>query len=86
MISNPMHPGEFLKLTYMEPDAITVTELASKLNVSKASVSRLITGKSNMSTDMAIKLESIFKRKAKSWLLMQVNYDLSQQRGYNSHE
>ncbi|MGZ7240523.1 helix-turn-helix transcriptional regulator, partial [Streptococcus pyogenes] len=43
-----MHPGAFLKEAYMDPMDIKVTQLADKMGVSRSSVSRLVTGKSDL--------------------------------------
>lgn len=75
---NPMHPGEFLKDAYMDPTEMTVTELAEKLGVSKASVSRLVTGKSELSYEMAIRLSKVFKRTPEGWMALQTAYGLKQ--------
>lgn len=75
---NPMHPGEFLKEAYMEPMEMKVTELAEKLGVSKSSVSRLVTGKSELSYEMAIRLSKLFKRSPEGWMALQTAYGLKQ--------
>lgn len=77
-LSSPMHPGEFLKEAYMDPSEMTVTELADKLGVSKATVSRLVTGKSELSYEMAIRLSKVFKRTADGWMALQTAYGLKQ--------
>ena len=77
-LSNPMHPGEFLKDAYMDPSEMTVTELAEKLGVSKATVSRLVTGKSELSYEMAIRLSKVFKRTADGWMALQTSYGFKQ--------
>ncbi|MGO2514489.1 HigA family addiction module antitoxin [Marinomonas polaris] len=75
---NPMHPGEFLKEAYLEPTGMTVTELASKLGVSKATVSRLVTCKSELSYEMAIRLSKVFERTPDGWMALQIAYGLKQ--------
>lgn len=72
-----VHPGELLLRAYIEPSGMSLSQVAEKIGTSVASLSRLTTCKSSMSAEMAIKLEGVFKRKAKSWLLAQVNYDLA---------
>lgn len=72
-----VHPGELLLSAYIKPSGMSLSEVALKAGVSTASLSRLTTCKSSMSAEMAIKMERVFKRKAKSWLLAQVNYDLA---------
>lgn len=72
-----VHPGALLLRAYIKPSGLNITETAKKLDVSPAQLSRLTSGKSSMSIDMAVKLEGLFKRKAKAWMISQVNYDLA---------
>jgi len=72
-----IHPGEFLKNIYIEPFGLSLTTLATDLDISKSSLSRLIKKKASLSVDMARRLEKFFGYPAKSWLMLQVNYDLS---------
>ncbi len=76
-LSKPIHPGEFLKDAYMEPLEIGVTELAEKMDVSTSSVSRLVSGKSELSYEMAVRLGKVFKRTPEGWMNLQVAYGLS---------
>lgn len=73
---NPMHPGEFIKRVYLSPFGIGSNELARKLHVSPGLVSRLLTGKTDVSPAMALKLSKVLGRSPESWLLMQDNFDL----------
>lgn len=75
-LTEPMHPGVFLKDAYMEPLEMGVTELADKLGVSASSVSRLVSGKSELSYEMAIRLSQVFKRTPEGWMNLQVAYGL----------
>ncbi|ELL7125023.1 HigA family addiction module antidote protein [Vibrio cholerae] len=77
-LANPMHPGAFLKEAYMDPMDIKVTQLADKMGVSRSSVSRLVTGKSDLSYEMALRLEKVFKRSASGWMNLQTAYGLYQ--------
>lgn len=72
----PMHPGLFLKEAYMEPSDMGVTELAEKINVSASAISRLVSGKSEMSYEMAIRLSKVFKRTPEGWMNLQTAYGL----------
>ena len=71
------HPGVILLNAYIEPSGMSLNQAAVKIGTSVASLSRLTTCKSSMSADMAVKLEKVFKRTAKSWMIAQVNYDLA---------
>ena len=73
---NPMHPGEVLKESYLEPLNISVTEAAKRLGVARKTLSELINQKSNVSVEMAYKLAKACNTTPKLWLNMQVTYDL----------
>lgn len=71
-----MHPGEYITEMYLEPQRASSTELAKKLEVSLASVSRLLNGKADLSPEMAIRLSRVVGRSPKSWMSMQTDYAL----------
>lgn len=73
---NPMHPGEFIKVTFCEPLGLGSNELARKLKVSPGCVNRLLSGKTSVSSEMASKLSKVLGRTPESWLLMQDQYNL----------
>jgi addiction module HigA family antidote len=75
-LAEPMHPGVFLKDVYMEPSDMGVVELSEKLGVSKSTVSRLVSGKSELSYDMALRLSKVFKRTPEGWMNVQTAYGL----------
>ncbi|MNH23390.1 putative HTH-type transcriptional regulator YbaQ [compost metagenome] len=75
-----MHPGEYLEMAYVEPYEIKQAELAESLGVSTAAVSRLLSCKSDLSPEMAVRLSYLFDRSAESWMALQSDYSLSQAR------
>jgi len=75
---NPLHPGEFIRLVHLEPFGLNTRSLAEKLAVSPSTLNRVITGKSGISPDMALRLSKAVGRSAESWLAMQDAYDLRQ--------
>ena len=77
---NPPHPGEFIQEMYLKPHGITGRELASRLRVSPSTLNRVLTGKSGISPDMALRLGKCLGRSPESWLTMQMNHDLSEAR------
>jgi addiction module HigA family antidote len=77
---SPPHPGEFIVGIYLEPNGITGRELASKLGVSASTLNRILTGKSGVSPEMALRLSKCLGRSPESWLAMQHNHDLWQAR------
>jgi antitoxin HigA-1 len=80
VMHNPPHPGEFIATVYLEPNDITGRELASKLGVSPSTLNRILTYKSGVSPEMALRLSKCIGRSPESWLAMQHNHDLWQAR------
>jgi antitoxin HigA-1 len=77
---NPPHPGEFIASVYLEPNGITGRALASKLGVSPSTLNRILTNKSGVSPEMALRLSKCLGRSPESWLALQQSYDLWQTR------
>ena len=75
---NPPHPGEFIVSVYLEPNGISGRELASKLGVSPSTLNRILTGRSGVSPEMALRLSKCLGRSPESWLAMQHAHDLWQ--------
>jgi len=73
---NPPHPGEFIRSVYLEPFKFSARALAEKLAVSPSTLNRIITGKSGVSPEMALRLSKALGRSPESWLAMQDTYDL----------
>lgn len=73
---NPMHPGEFIKESYLIPLGIKQSRLAKYLKVSPKTVSRIIKGQASISAEMALKLSVVLGRSPESWLNLQNYYDL----------
>ena len=75
---NPPHPGEFIRSVYLEPFEMSARALAEKLAVSPSTLNRIITGKSGISPEMALRLSKSLGRSAESWLAMQDTFNLWQ--------
>lgn len=72
---NPPHPGEVIR-EYLGD--ITVTEAAVMLGVNRVTLSRVVTGSSGVSADMAYRLAEAFGTSPELWAGMQLQYDLYQ--------
>lgn len=73
---NPPHPGEFIRKTYIEAFHISVRSLAESLDVSPSTLARIVSMRSAVSPEMALRLSKAIGRSPESWLAMQHNYDL----------
>ncbi|EJI84658.1 MAG: HigA family addiction module antitoxin [Alishewanella agri] len=72
---NPPHPGELIKEAIEALD-ISARKLALALDVAPSTVQRLISGKSDMSPEMAIRLSAVIGSSEHVWMGMQDAYDL----------
>ncbi|MEJ5209254.1 HigA family addiction module antitoxin [Denitratimonas sp. CY0512] len=73
---NPPHPGGFITAIYLEPNGISGRELAEKLDVAASTLSRVLTGSSRVTPEMALRLSKAIGRSPESWLAMQHAHDL----------
>ena len=72
----PPHPGEFLETRFLKPLAITQTELAAALGVSRRRVNELIGGRRAITPDTAVRLGLFFDNDPTFWMHLQVSWDL----------
>ena len=72
----PSHPGSILRIHYMEPLGISVTDLAKILRLSRKTVSKILNERGAMTTDVALRLSRAFDTTPELWLNLQRNYDL----------
>lgn len=64
---NPPHPGKAVREFLGE---MTVTEAASRLGVTRVSLSRILNGTNGISADMALRLAAAFGTSAELWISM----------------
>lgn len=83
---NPPHPGEVIDGLYLEPFNVSTRTIAAQLGVSPSTFARVVSGKSAISPDMAIRLSKVLGRSPESWLQMQANHDLWIAQQQNSHD
>jgi antitoxin HigA-1 len=79
-MKNPPHPGRSIRNACLEPLALSVTQGAEVLGVSRQTLNNVIHGKSGISPEMAIRLSKAFGSTPETWLRMQLAYDLAQAR------
>jgi antitoxin HigA-1 len=71
-----VHPGEILKLDFLDPMNITPYRLSTDIGVAQTRISEIINGKRGISADTAIRLSRYFGNSAQFWLNLQSGYDL----------
>jgi addiction module HigA family antidote len=76
-MKNPVHPGRIVKHDCLEPLGLSVAEGAKILGVTRQALNNVVTGKSGISPEMAIRLTKAFGSTEETWLRMQLAYDLA---------
>jgi addiction module HigA family antidote len=69
----PPHPGEVLREYLGE---ISVTEAATQIGVNRVTLSRIVSGASGISADMAYRLAAALGTSADLWVGLQMQHDL----------
>ena len=77
---SPAHPGDVVRHECLEPLALTVSEAAKVLGITRQTLNNIIHGKTGISPEMAIRLSKAFGNTAETWLLIQLAFDLAQAR------
>ena len=70
------HPGDILRVEFLEPLGMSQSELARRIKVDKRRVNEIIHGKRAVTADTAIRLSALFGTTAAFWLNMQKGYEL----------
>ena len=78
-----VHPGEILKLDFLDPMNITPYALAKAIGVDQTRISQLINGSRSMSADTALRLGKFFNVSPEFWLNIQSRFDLEEQKENN---
>ena len=83
-MTNPPHPGEFIRTEIIEPLGLSVTGAAEILGVSRPALSSLLNGKADLSGEMALRIEQAFGPRMDTLMRMQSAYDIARTRKLES--
>lgn len=72
----PTHPGEMLREDFLSDYDLTVTSLATALDVSRQTVNELLRERRALSPEMALRLGRLFGNSPEFWLKAQRAVDL----------
>jgi antitoxin HigA-1 len=78
-MKNPPHPGRGLK-DDIDALGLTVAEAAEALGVTRQQLYNVVSGKSGITPEMALRLEKGVGSTAHAWLAMQAAYDIARLR------
>ena len=79
-MKNPAHPGGFVKSEIVEALGLSVTAAAQALGVTRATLSTLLNEHSQLSSEMALRIEKAFGVSMDTLMRMQNSYDIAQAR------
>lgn len=74
-LRNPQHPGRFLERHFLLPLALSQTEAARLLGVSRRRLNEIIQGHRSMTPDTAIRCALVFGTDTLFWLALQSRWD-----------
>lgn len=75
-LRKPEHPGLFLQRCYLTPLAISQSDLARLLGISRRRVNEIVNGQRAISADTALKLAQLFRTSPMFWLEKQQLWEL----------
>lgn len=72
----PVHPGEVIKKDFLKPLGLSANALAKALCVPAPRINDVVLKRRAVSADTAMRLARFFGGDARSWLNLQMNYEL----------
>lgn len=79
-MKNPPHPGGLIRREVIEPLGLSVSDAAGILGVARQSLSLLLNERTDLSPQMALRIEKAFGPKMDHLMRMQLACDLAKQR------
>ena len=72
----PIHPGEILRIEFLDPLGVSQNRLAREIGVPPRRINEIVHGKRSITADTAIRLSKFFGTTAQFWLNLQSRYEL----------
>jgi antitoxin HigA-1 len=79
-LKEPPHPGSFVRTKIIAPLALSVTDAAKALGITRAALSAFLNEHSSLSPEMALRMEKAFGVRMDTLMRMQNSYDIVQAR------
>ena len=72
----PIHPGDVLKIEFLEPLGLTAYRLGKRTGIPASRLSAILNSKRLITVDTAARLAAFFGNSPRFWLNLQTSYDL----------
>ncbi|OFW34553.1 MAG: addiction module antidote protein, HigA family [Acidobacteria bacterium RIFCSPLOWO2_12_FULL_60_22] len=79
-MKNPPHPGGLIRRQVIQPLGLSVSRAAAVLGVTRQALSLLLNERTDLSLQMALRIEKAFGPKMDHLMRMQLAYNLAAQR------
>jgi antitoxin HigA-1 len=76
----PIHPGEILRLDFLDPLGISQYRLSRDITVPPRRINEIVHGTRRITADTALRLARYFGTSDRFWLNLQARFDLEEQR------
>ena len=76
-LENPPHPDSFVKTEIIDPLGLSVKEAAHVLGITRQALSTFLNGQSDLSPEMAIRLDKAFDVSLETLMRMQNTFDIA---------
>lgn len=76
-LQNPPHPGSFVKTEIIDPLGLSVKQAAEVLGITRQALSTFLNGQSDLSPEMAIRLDKAFGVSLETLMRMQNTFDIA---------
>ena len=73
-----IHPGEVLKVEFLDPFGISQNRLAREVSVPPRRINEIVLGKRGVSADTAVRLARYFGTSESFWMGLQADYDVEE--------
>jgi antitoxin HigA-1 len=79
-MKDPPHPGEIIREEVIRPLGLSVVEAARALGVTRQALSAFLNARSDLSPEMALRIEAAFGPKADVMMGIQIDYSMARAR------
>ena len=79
-MKNPPHPGGLIRREVIDPLGLTVSDAAAILGVTRQALSMLVNERTDLSSEMALRIEKAFGPRMDHLMRVQLAFDLARQR------